>query len=140
MKKITFAMLILTFLLFIGIIVLPNQSLANTNYDSGSKRDKYLNIITCNKMQYEMVKTITGNKHNVNFMFSKEEDINKFKYNDNVINNISSMDLFFYSGKGYEKWANSLINELDISVLGVIDLSRGIRNEYYSTEGINPYY
>ena len=63
-------MLLITFLLFLGIGVSSNPLIANTIDREDTSRDVYLNIITCNKIQYEMVKDIVGNKHNVEYMFT----------------------------------------------------------------------
>ena len=143
LKKVTFAMLIMTFLLFIGLVFSPNQSLANTTYDGKTNRDVYLNIITCNKLQYEMVKTIVKDKHNVEFMFLSEEDSFKFKYTQETTSNIKNMDLFLYSGNEYEPWVEEFNKSISKGDLGIIDLSRGIRTVDFSTGGnakVNPYY
>lgn len=143
MKKVTFAMLIITFLLFLGLAFSPNQSLANTTYDSKTNRDIYLNIMTCNKMQYQMVKSIVKDKHNVEFMFLNEEDSKKFKYTDETTNNIRNMDLFLYSGNDYEPWIEDFKKDIGSGDLGVIDLSRGIRTvDYFLSDNSksNPYY
>ena len=93
MKKLTFAMLIITFLLFLGLVLSPNNSLANATYDSEANRDVYLNIMTCNKVQYEMVKAIAGDKHNVLFMFINEQDSLNFKHTQETTNNLGRLQL-----------------------------------------------
>lgn len=142
MKKFTFGMLFVTLIMFIGLNFFSNPSVANVVYSPDDKRDIYLNIMTCNKPQYEMVKLIVGDKHNVEFMFNDEKVGTQFQSSREVVNNISNMDLFFYSGKGYEPWSTEFIDKLDKSKLGVIDVSRGIRTismeEKTSVE--NPYY
>lgn len=143
MKKLTFAMLIITFLLFLGLVLSPNNSLANATYDSEANRDVYLNIMTCNKVQYEMVKAIAGDKHNVLFMFINEQDSLNFKHTQETTNNLGNMDLFLYSGNGYEPWVLKLNDSISKGNVGIIDLSRGIRTiEFKSNENskINPYY
>ena len=143
MKKVTFGMLVITFLLFLGIGVSSNPLIANTVDREDTSRDVYLNIITCNKIQYEMVKDIVGDKHNVQYMFNEEEASKNFKYTDETISNISNMDLFFYSGSIMEPWIDGLISKLDKSDLGVINSSRGIRKVNLTGENSgkeNPYY
>lgn len=76
-------------------------------------------------------------------MLTNEKDISEFKYNEDVLNNISNMDLFIYSGTSFEPWSNSLIDELKKGDLGIINLSRGIRLLNYSQNNSNkenPYY
>lgn len=135
-------MLFITLIMFIGLNFFSNPSVANVVYSPDDKRDVYLNIMTCNKPQYEMVKLIVEDKHNVEFMFNDEKTGGEFQSSSAVINNISNMDLFFYSGRGYEPWSTDFIEELDKSKLGVIDVSRGIRtiSMEEKTNTDNPYY
>ncbi|HCW54395.1 MAG TPA: ABC transporter substrate-binding protein [Clostridium sp.] len=148
MKKITFVMVIITITLSFGMSIFSSPLLANTENNNTSNsgaetRGKYLNIITVNKPQYEMVKKIVKDKHNVGYMFVDEKDINNFKYSQDVIDNVSNMDLFIYSGTTFEPWTNTFINELKKGNLGIINLSRGIRTINYESSGTNkenPYY
>lgn len=144
MKKITFAMLGITLALFLGISFMVNPIVANTVDSNEENRDVFLNIITCNKLQYDMVKSIVKNKHNVEFMFTNEKEANSFKYTDETVNNISNMDLFFYTGNQIEPWSNSLISELKKGKIGIINISRGIRSlqkqDDKKNSVDNPYY
>ena len=139
----------LTFTLSFGMSIFSSPLLANTennnrsNNNETENRSKYLNIITVNKPQYEMVKKIVKDKHNVDYMFTNEKDINDFKYSQEVLDNVSNMDLFIYSGTTFEPWTNTFINELKKGSLGIINLSRGIRTLNYDSNGTskeNPYY
>lgn len=127
MKKLTFGMLFITFILFLGLGTFSNPMIANTVDTTDAQRDLYLNIMTCNKPQYDMVKSIVGDKHNVEYMFTSEKESKDFIYKDETITNISNMDLFFYSGNDFEPWSTKLINKLNKSNLGTINISRGIR-------------
>ena len=149
MKKITFVMVLITITLSFGMSIFSSPLLANTennnrsNNNETENRSKYLNIITVNKPQYEMVKKIVKDKHNVDYMFTDEKDINDFKYSQEVLDNVSNMDLFIYSGTTFEPWTNTFINELKKGSLGIINLSRGIRTLNYDSNGTskeNPYY
>jgi len=143
LKKITFAMIIITIALSFGMSFFSNPLLANTDNNKAENRDKYLNIMTVNKPQYDMVKKITKDRNNVEYMLTEEKDISEFKYSEDVLNNISNMDLFIYSGTSFEPWSNSLIDELKKGNVGIINLARGIRILSY-TQGSdtkeNPYY
>ncbi|OOM81123.1 zinc ABC transporter substrate-binding protein [Clostridium sp. BL-8] len=143
MKKITFAMIIITIALSFGMSFFSNPLLANTDNNKAENRDKYLNIMTVSKPQYDMVKKITKDKNSVNYMLTDEKEISEFKYSEDVLDNISNMDLFIYSGTSFEPWSNSLINELKKGNLGIINLARGIKLLSY-TQGSdtkeNPYY
>lgn len=65
MKKVTFVMLIITFIMYIGLNFFSDQGIADTSYSEDSVRDTYLNIMVCNKSQYYMVKKIVGERHNI---------------------------------------------------------------------------
>lgn len=144
MKKLTAAMLIITAAFFLGLGGVSKTLMADTSESDKDNRDVYLNIMTVNKPQYETVKKLAGDKHNVEYMFNNLNDMKDYKYDENTLNNISNMDLFFYSGAGNESASlDNMISELDKSSLGVVNLSRGIRELKYKADGKdtqNPYY
>lgn len=143
MKKLTFAMLIITFILFLGLGTFSNPTVSNIVDTGDSDRDLFLNIMTTNKMEYEMVKSLVGDKHNIEYIFTDEEDSVNFVINENVIKNISNMDLFLYSGSTLDKWCTELISKLNKSSVGTIDITRGIRTinmEMNNETKINPYF
>lgn len=143
MKKITFAMVIITIALSFGMSIFSSPLLANTENNGAESRGKYLNIMTVNKPQYDMVKKIIKEKNNVQYMFTNEKDISEFKYSEDILNNISNMDLFIYSGTSFEPWSTSFIDELKKGNLGIINLARGVRLLNYSHDSENkenPYY
>lgn len=136
-------MVIITLALSFGMNLFSDPLLANTESHKTENRGDFLNILTVNKPQYDMVKKIVKDKNNVEYMLTNEKDISEFKYNEDVLNNISNMDLFIYSGTSFEPWSNSLIDELKKGDLGIINLSRGIRLLNYSQNNSNkenPYY
>jgi len=136
-------MVIITIALSFGMSLFSSPLLANTENNRTESREKYLNIMTVNKPQYDMVKKIIKEKNNVEYMFTNEKEISEFKYNEDILNNISNMDLFIYSGTSFEPWCNSFINELKKGNLGIINLARGIRILSYaqnSDSKENPYY
>ena len=136
-------MVIITIALSFGMSLFSSPLLANTENNRTESREKYLNIMTVNKPQYDMVKKIIKEKNNVEYMFTNEKEISEFKYSEDVLNNISNMDLFIYSGTSFEPWCNSFIDELKKGNLGIINLARGIRILNYVQNGDskeNPYY
>lgn len=143
MKKITYGLIIITIMLFLGLGFVSKPLLANTEGTSEAKEDIPLNITTVSKHQYYMVKTIVKDKHNVEYLISDENKIYEFEYNEDIINNISERDLFIYYGINNEKWINKFIDELKKGDLGIINMSRGIKTlTYYNYDQLqeNPYY
>ena len=143
MKKITFIMVIITLLLSFGMTVFQNPLLANTENNKEELRDKYLNIITVSKPQADMVKAIVKDKHNIQYMFTEEQDIQEFIITKESVDNVSNMDLFLYSGVNFEPWMDEFIEKLKKGGIGIINLARGIRITSYELDGKtveNPYY
>lgn len=144
MKKITAAMLIITAAFFLGLGGFSKPLMADTADSDKDTRDVYLNIITTNKEQYKMIKELSKDKHNIEYMFNNLDEAKKYKYDENTIKNISNMDLFFYQGSGNENdWINELVSKVDKSSVGAVNLSRGIRELKYKLddkEKTNPYY
>lgn len=141
-KKLTFVMLIITFALSLGV---GSKSLmADTPINGESEtRLKFLNIMTVNKMQSNMIKELTSDLHNVSYMFESEKDIKKYKVTKDAIDNISNMDLFLYSGNSFEPWINDLTSNLNKNNVSLTDLSRGVREETLKDKEkaeVNPYY
>ena len=48
------------------------------------------------KEQYNIIKELSKDKHNIEYMFNNLDEAKKYKYDENTIKNISNMDLFFY--------------------------------------------
>lgn len=137
MKQLTFVMLFITFILFLGLGTFSDNTVVNPIDATEGERDLYLNIITSNKMQYEMVKKIVKDRHNIEYIISSEEEGKNFEFNDEVINNVSNMDLFLYTGSITEPWSSSLISKLNKSNVGTINTTRGIRTISTQVENRN---
>lgn len=106
-----------------------------------------LNIMTTNKLLYDMVNDITEGNQNVEYMFKNDSDMDNFQYTDDSVNNISRKDLFIYLGSGLESWSGDFIDKLTKNKVGIINVSRGIGLSTYnnkqdsaSADNRNPYY
>ena len=130
-------------MLFLGLGFFQSPLLANTKNGVESGEDILLNITTVSKNQYYMVKSIVLDKHNVEYLSDDESEIYEFKYNEDIINNISERDLFIYYGLNNEPWINVFIGKLKKGDLGIINMSRGIKALTYERNNEineNPYY
>lgn len=109
---------------------------------------KNLKIMTTNQLLYFMVKDITKDKNEVEYMFNDVKEQWDFQYSEDSLQNISSKDLFLYMGADFEPWASAYINKLDKSKVGIFDVSRGTNIISYEGEvkyndtiiKNNPYY
>ena len=133
MKKITYIMLIITLFIFIIFEFKIDKSLARKNEDVN------LNILTTDKLQYEMVKKIVGNKHTVQYIYIDENKMLNEKYNIELIKKFKP-DIIFYSSLNCEELISNISKEL--KDVNLVDVSRGIRVLKYESQESkdNPYY
>jgi ABC-type Zn uptake system ZnuABC Zn-binding protein ZnuA len=96
------------------------------------KKNITLNIVTTDKLLYDMVKSIVRHKHFVQYMFKDRNSEANFQFTNDSLDNISKKDLFFYIGAGFEPWANDFVNKLNKSRVGVINISRGAKINSYN--------
>lgn len=112
------------------------------------ERQVSLDIITTNKMLYNMVKDISKDNHNVDYMFKNKNEIWNYNFSEDSLNNIGRQDLFIYIGAGYEPWLGSFTDKLSKNKVGIINASRGVKLTPYTGEvkykdtviKDNPYY
>lgn len=128
MKKISCCIMILIILLsFSGC---RNNSKTNVNVPkekSGKSEGVSLDIMVTNRYLYNIVKSLTGDKDNVQFMFKDDNTIKQFKFTSDSLNNVSKYDLFMYMSADFEPWVSSFQDKLDKSKVSVIDVSRGAK-------------
>lgn len=127
-KKI-FAAFIATNLVVISIIVITHNigQYKHNKLQIDGERDKRLSIVTTNKMLYNMVKNLSGERHDVRYMMKMDEDQWSFNYTKDSVNSIGLRDIFVYMGAGYEPWIYDFTEELKRGNVSVVNASRGIR-------------
>ncbi|MGL4875526.1 MAG: metal ABC transporter substrate-binding protein [Clostridium sp.] len=143
MKKLTFVMIVITGVFFLGLGGFSKPLLADTTNSKQTNRGVYLNIMTKTKSEYYMIDALANGKHNIEYMFNNSKNMTNYKPTQSAINNVSNMDIFFYSGNDKDKWMGNFLAELNKSKVGVIDISRGIRVKTMTEDGNkvqNPYY
>ena len=77
MKRLTYALVIFTSILFLGLTFSYNPLMANPTDELDEQKDIFLNILTVNKEQYKMVKSLVGDKHSVEYLLNTEKDIDR---------------------------------------------------------------
>jgi zinc/manganese transport system substrate-binding protein len=98
------------------------------------EKELSLKIVTTNKLLYNMVKNIIGDRHSLDYMFTSKDKLWSFNYTEDSLNNISRKDLFFYWGSGVEPWATDFIDKLTKNKVGTVSVSRGIKFIAYDRE------
>lgn len=147
MKKLIGIFIVIA-LIFSGCNINKASVSGNQVEEDNKKTDIKLKIMTTNKMLYYMVKDISGERHSVEYMFNNYNEIWKFNFTKDSLENISRKDLFIYIGADYEPWCSNFVNELSKTTIGVINASRGVRLLSYNqpitykntTYDNNPYY
>lgn len=143
MKKITYMLVVVTMMLFLGNGLFPKALRQNTAGYSNKENKTALNIITTTKVQYYMVKSIVKDMHNVEFLLDDERELTNLKPDNHLFKRIRDKDLFIFTGLSYEPWINVVREKLDSSDIRFVDMSRGIKPIYYecgSQNNYNPYY
>ncbi|MFL0245915.1 metal ABC transporter substrate-binding protein [Candidatus Clostridium stratigraminis] len=148
MKKSIYTLLITIIFLFTACSKNIPETQSKPNVEVDTNKVVSLNIITTNKLLYNMVKDIVQDRHCVSYMFSSKDRLWNFNFTDDSINNISKKDLFFYWGSSFEPWSSSFVDKLSKTKVGPIDISRGVKLIGYDSEvkyqntviKDNPYY
>jgi ABC-type Zn uptake system ZnuABC Zn-binding protein ZnuA len=91
------------------------------------EKELSLNIVTTNKLLYNMVKDIIGDRHSLDYMFTSKDKLWNFNYTEDSISNISRKDLFFYWDSGIEPWDTDFIDKLTKNKVGNVSVSRGVK-------------
>lgn len=126
LKKIL-TLVILSFIIFFTACGY-NKEQKDSTYTSKLevRKDVQLNIETTDKLLYNMIKSIAEDRHIVEYMFNNRQSEISFKFTEDSVNNVSTKDLFFYVGAGFEPWIDTFVDKLDKSKVGVINVSRGV--------------
>jgi zinc/manganese transport system substrate-binding protein len=91
------------------------------------EKELSLNIVATNKLLYNMVKDIIGDRHSLDYMFTSKDKLWNFNYTEDSISNISRKDLFFYWDSGIEPWDTDFIDKLTKNKVGNVSVSRGVK-------------
>lgn len=134
MKKSIYTLLIAMIFLFTACSRNIPEAKPKPNVEIDTNKQISLNIITTNKLLYNMVKDIVKDRHSISYMFASKDRLWNFNFTDDSINNISKKDLFFYWGSSFEPWGSNLVDKLSKTKVGPIDISRGVKLIGYDSE------
>lgn len=149
MKKFLYCIMILIIVVSFSGCKSNSKTNVNVPKEKSSKSEGIsLDIMVTNRYLYNIVKSLTGDKDNVQFMFKDDNSVKQFNFTADSLNNVSKYDLFMYTSADFEPWASNFQNKLDKSKVGVVDVSRGAKinsldkGDKESDEDIdkNPYY
>ena len=116
MKK-SIAFIVVLIVSFMGII-----SILLNCFDYTKKSDEKVQIIATLFPQYDFAKQIGGDKVEVKLLLPPGTESHTYEPTPQDMVNINNSDLFIYTGKEMEPWADSLIAGLKNNIK-VLDLS-----------------
>ncbi len=125
-KRITalLATLLVTTMLTSCINTLPADNKDGSVKDS---RQKIVTIVTTLFPQYDFARQIAGEKADVTLLLPPGVESHSYEPTPADIVKINSAQLFIYTGKEMEIWADRIINGIDNKALTVLPASEGIQ-------------
>jgi len=109
------------------VIILVGSFFACTKRTRESSRMKKLKVITTLFPLYDMAKNIGADKADVSLLLPPGVEAHSFEPKPSDIVKINEADVFVYTGKFMEPWAEDVIKGAANKNLLVVDASRGIK-------------
>jgi zinc transport system substrate-binding protein len=94
--------------------------------DRGVGGPKQLNIVTTLFPLYDFTKNIAGDKASVSLLLPPGVEAHSFEPKAGDVLKVNNADLFVFTGKYMEPWADGLLKGVDNKGLLVVDASKGI--------------
>lgn len=126
MKKLTYILIIFTFILSCGVTFsyLPLKVDARDDLKDNDKKVT-LNILTYNKDIYDLVQLLVNDKHNIKYIVDDNFSLDRIDLEKDFKNDILEADLFIYNGFENSNLIKDINNLIDISKTNSINISRG---------------
>lgn len=105
--------------IFISLFFLTGCSPAPTESEN-------LKVVATLFPQYDFARTIGGDKVDVSLLLKPGTDSHSYEPTGADIIEISNSDIFIYTGKSMEAWAQTILDSVSNSDLNVLDVSDGI--------------
>ncbi len=94
---------------------------------TGNRKDSgKLKIVTTLFPQYDFARNIAKDKADIELLLPAGVESHSFDPTANDIISINKSDVFIYTGKYMEVWAEKLITDLDKDAVKIVDVSKGI--------------
>lgn len=123
MKKIlTVILVVLLASALFGCTQNQNTSDLNQNEEENNK----IKIVTTLFPQYDFTRQIAGDKAEIVLLLPPGSESHSFEPTPNDIITIDNSDIFIYTGKYMEPWADKIIQSSDNEDIHILDVSNGI--------------
>jgi len=113
--------------LFFCIFLITANFISGCRQKNGDSKHHRLKIITTLFPLYDFTKNIAGEKADVSLILPPGVEAHSFEPKAGDILRINSADMFIYTGKFMEPWAENLIKGIENKKLSIIDASSGIK-------------
>ncbi|MBP9561471.1 MAG: zinc ABC transporter substrate-binding protein [Syntrophorhabdaceae bacterium] len=117
---------ILRFITFVLIYLLMNVVVISCGDKNSNLTVNKLKIVTTLFPLYDFTKNITGAKADISIILPPGVEPHSFEPRASDILKINSADIFIYTGRFMEPWAEDIIKGVDNKGLLVLDLSIGV--------------
>lgn len=113
-----------TIIIVLALIVISITGCGNYEYDKDSSNEN-IKIIATLFPQYDFAKEIVKDRGEVSLLLPPGVEAHSYEPTPKDIVDIKKADVFIYTGKYMEPWAEKIIEDMDDSTV-VIDISQGI--------------
>ena len=107
--------------------------------NSSTKESEKLKIVTTIFPFEDFAKNIGGEKVDVDLLLPPGVEPHSFEPTIEDVRAISESDIFIFTGKTMEPWAEDMINDLDITNTIVIDASSVLEKDLNNTDQFDPH-
>ena len=97
-----------------------------TSDDFTENDNEKIKIVTTLFPQYDFARQIAGDKAEITLLLPPGADSHSFEPTPADIISINNADIFIYTGKYMEVWAEKIIKSIDSDIINILDVSNGI--------------
>lgn len=123
MKKILTVILVV---LLVAALFGCTQNQKISNLSENENNNEKIKIVTTLFPQYDFARQIAGDKAEVTLLLPPGAESHSFEPTPSDIITINKADIFIYTGKYMEPWAEKIIQSTNSDTINILDVSNGI--------------
>lgn len=123
MKKILTVILVV---LLVAALFGCTQNQKTSDLSENENNNEKIKIVTTLFPQYDFARQIAGDKAEVTLLLPPGAESHSFEPTPSDIITINKADIFIYTGKYMEPWAEKIIQSTDSDTINILDVSNGI--------------
>jgi zinc transport system substrate-binding protein len=105
------------------------QNQNTSDFSAESENKEKIKIVTTLFPQYDFARQIAGDKAEITLLLPPGAESHSFDPKPSDIITINNADIFIYTGKYMEPWAEKIIQSTDSDSINILDVSNGITLE-----------